>query len=276
MLILNADECYLFDRDYNVYQVPNLKFLKASDPQTPLVETLLDGELVVDIVKGVRYPRYLIYDIICCDGNDVGKNNFEARLQIIFKQIIFPREEAKKNGTIDRTKEPIGIRIKDFFDLHKTAQLLSPNFQRNLAHETDGLIFQPNEMEYYSGRCDRMLKWKPPIHNSIDFKLRVVREHRPGMLEDYVGQLLVNGLDQPFGTIKVSKTIRELNNKIIECRFNRQKGCWELMRERTDKSYPNAYTTAENVMRTIMHPIEENYLLNFIRQNCRPPPNRNM
>lgn len=276
MLILNADECYLFDRDYKVYQVSNLKFLKANDLKTSLVETLLDGELVIDIVQGTRYPRYLIYDIICCNGDDVGKNNFEARLQIIFKQIIYPREEAKKTGLIDRNKEPIGIRIKDFFDLHKTAQLLSPNFQKNLAHETDGLIFQPVDLEYYSGRCDRMLKWKPPIHNSIDFKLRIVKEHRPGMLEDHIGQLWVNGFDQPFSTIKVTKTIRELNNKIIECRYNRQKGNWELMRERTDKSYPNAYTTAENVLRTIMQPIEENDLLHFISINCRPPSNRNM
>lgn len=66
------------------------------------------------------------------------------------------------------------------------------------------------------------------------------------MLRKKVGQLFVGGLTQPYSTIKVSKTIRELDNKIIECRLNNNQ--WELMRERTDKSYPNSYTTVTGNM----------------------------
>jgi hypothetical protein len=61
------------------------------------------------------------------------------------------------------------------------------------------------------------------------------------MVRKKIGHLYVGGLTQPYATIKVSKTIRELDNKIIECRLNNNQ--WELMRERTDKSYPNSYTT---------------------------------
>ena len=46
---------------------------------------------------------------------------------------------------------------------------------KQVAHETDGLIFQPSDKEdfYTPGRNEDILKWKPPELNSIDFKLRV-------------------------------------------------------------------------------------------------------
>ena len=54
------------------------------------------------------------------------------------------------------------------------------------------------------------------------------------------------------------------------------------MRERTDKSFPNAYSTAEAVMKSITEPVTEQILLDFIEQNrqnrqdahsdFRPPP----
>lgn len=57
-----------------------------------------------------------------------------------------------------------------------------------------------------------------------------------------IGQLFVGQLERPFAHIKYSKNLKELNNKIIECRFENNQ--WIYMRERTDKSYPNSYTTA--------------------------------
>jgi len=59
-----------------------------------------------------------------------------------------------------------------------------------------------------------------------------------------IGEMYVGGLSAPFANIKVSKAVRDLDGKIIECRLN-EKQEWELMRERTDKSYPNAYSTAQ-------------------------------
>ena len=39
------------------------------------------------------------------------------------------------------------------------------------------------------------------------------------------------------------------------------------MRERTDKSHPNAYSTAKSVMETIKNPLTEQQLLDFIAHN---------
>lgn len=41
---------------------------------------------------------------------------------------------------------------------------------------------------------------------------------------------------------QVTKELRELDNKIIECSWNGSQ--WQFMRQRTDKSFPNSYDTA--------------------------------
>jgi mRNA-capping enzyme len=56
----------------------------------------------------------------------------------------------------------------------------------------------------------------------------------------------VGGMDRPFGQMKVNKTLKELNNKIVECKF--QDNEWVFMRERTDKSFPNSYSTATGMV----------------------------
>lgn len=39
------------------------------------------------------------------------------------------------------------------------------------------------------------------------------------------------------------------------------------MRERTDKSFPNAYETAKSVMRCIKAPITKDVLIRFVREH---------
>lgn len=54
--------------------------------------------------------------------------------------------------------------------------------------------------------------------------------------------LFVGGQTVPFSEMKYTKSLKELNKKIIECKY--ENNTWTFMRERTDKSYPNAYATA--------------------------------
>ena len=74
------------------------------------------------------------------------------------------------------------------------------------------------------------------------------------------------GYDQKFSTIKVNKTLRALNGRIIECKWegDPKYGCWVFMRERTDKSYPNAYKTAVSVCNSITSPVTEKMLFSII------------
>lgn len=41
---------------------------------------------------------------------------------------------------------------------------------------------------------------------------------------------------------QVTKELKQYDNKIIECKF--ENNSWVFMRQRIDKSFPNAYSTA--------------------------------
>lgn len=68
------------------------------------------------------------------------------------------------------------------------------------------------------------------------------------MLREKIGHLYVGGMnDVPFDSMKVSKAMADLDGKIIECRYemNGMTGKWVFMRQRTDKSFPNSFNTAQ-------------------------------
>lgn len=62
------------------------------------------------------------------------------------------------------------------------------------------------------------------------------------MLESKIGYLYVGGKHDPFARMKYTKELKNMDGKIIECKF--ENGNWKFMRERTDKSFPNALKTA--------------------------------
>ncbi|KAK8374884.1 hypothetical protein O3P69_009724 [Scylla paramamosain] len=282
MLIAGRREVYFADRDHCIFQAPEVEFRQKHDLMVHLSDTLVDGEMVIDTdpQTGMKYPRYLIYDAIRIQGRDIMQDTFHLRYERIMTDIIRPRKAAIEQGLLNKQKEPFGVRRKDFWEgnIHWTYKLLSPAFQSKLSHEPDGLIFQPELDPYQTGRCDHVLKWKPASHNSVDFKLKIVKKGGEGLLTETVGELWVGGLDQPLAMMKATKALREYNNRIIECKFD--KGQWVFMRERTDKSFPNSYTTAVAVCNSIKHPVTKDILLKFLDtegykkkdEDLMPPP----
>lgn len=121
--------------------------------------------MVIDKVNGLSIPRYLVYDIVKYEGRDIGQEPFYPnRLDCIAKQItgkmmarIFtversqncrfypePRNNAMRQGLIVKDREPFSVRPKNFWDVTQAGALLAPKFANSLAHEPDGLIFQPS------------------------------------------------------------------------------------------------------------------------------------
>ncbi|VDD90364.1 unnamed protein product [Enterobius vermicularis] len=270
VLINGEDKIFAFDRDNNVFRIPNVTFLSAHEDRH-LRATLVDAEMIIDKVKEpngreTQVPRLLIYDVIRIDGTDTKDWNFRKRMDCIYKGIINPRVKAMGTGRIRRELEPISIRIKDFWPLEQVRKVFDSKFLKSVGHEIDGLIFQPVNEPYRPGRLDTLLKWKPSTHNSIDFKLKIIKEERPGELPEYVGYLYVQHEKDPVDKMKVTKKLLPYDNKIIECRYVNNK--WEFMRERTDKSLPNSKATAVSVFNTIRNPITKEFLIDFIERNC--------
>lgn len=50
-------------------------------------------------------------------GKEVGKTDFGTRLACIRKEIYEPRQNKQKEGLLDRSREPFGVRQKPFYDL---------------------------------------------------------------------------------------------------------------------------------------------------------------
>ncbi|CAG2101565.1 unnamed protein product, partial [Medioppia subpectinata] len=268
LYIKDEKESYFIDRDNTLFKISGVKFFKRKEFPNHLVNTLLDGEMIVDEVKGQKIARYLIYDIISFEGQEVGGTDFRRRMLCIEKEVIGPRERAKVEGVIDRTKEPFGVRKKDFWELRDTYKIFEEKFTRNLSHEIDGLIFQPVPDSYIPGQCDLTLKWKPPSLNSVDFRLKIILDDRPGMLRKLMGNLYVGGLDLPFATMKVTKDLKQYDNKIVECNFDVAIQQWVFMRERTDKSFPNSHRTATSVCQSMLRPITKEVLFDYIDRNA--------
>lgn len=237
--------------------------------------------MVIDKAEGKEYPRYLAYDVVTYDGRDVSQLSFfPDRYNIIEKEIMGGRHQALKEGRLRREREPFSVRLKQFWDLTQAPSLLSDKFAKQLGHEPDGLIFQPGTEPYVPGQSLEVLKWKPLSMNSVDFKLKIITESGEGILPKKVGHLYVGGMDIPFDQMKVTKTLKEYNNKIIECRY--ENGQWIFMRERTDKSFPNSLKTAQAVFRSIRDPVTSERLFDFINRHrflqddadLMPPPNK--
>ncbi|XP_018329684.1 mRNA-capping enzyme [Agrilus planipennis] len=281
LLIHKENEIYFFDRDHNVFKVTGLTFPHKKNLNIHLKDTLLDGEMVIDKVDGQDIPRYLAYDIVKFEGKDVGKMAFSTvRMECIQKEIINPRIAAMEKGLINKASEPFSVRKKEFWHITQAASLLGEKFAKNLSHEPDGLIFQPAKEPYVAGRCDEVLKWKPQDLNSVDFRLRIVEESGAGIVPRKVCQLYVGQLNAPFSTMKYTKQLKDLDGKIVECKYENDQ--WKFMRERTDKSFPNSYTTAMAVYHSIRNPVTKEKLLDFIERyrfddDCDlmpPPPKR--
>lgn len=279
MYIRDRDQIFFFDRKSDFFKVEKVTFPRRGKPNDVINGTLLDGEMVIDEdAHGGKRPRYLIYDIVCFPGTQIGQCDFDQRFKCIKEQIIDPRTEAFGSGRIDPNRESFGIRRKDFWEIIGAKKILSPQFK--VGHETDGLIFQPVPNPYQLGTCETILKWKPHTLNSIDFRLKIIQTNAPGCVREKVAQFWVIGLDRPFFQIPlqgikdpvVRDELRNYNNKLVECvwdighRIDHRMdiGWFKVIRERTDKDKPNSVTTAEKVMKSIMNPVTKEHLFKVI------------
>jgi mRNA-capping enzyme len=83
MFIMGQGQVYFIDRNNAVFQIEDLSFFSSHDGKRHLVDTLVDGEMVIDKADGMRHPRYLIYDLVSLEGNQVFQDNFSIRYSTI-------------------------------------------------------------------------------------------------------------------------------------------------------------------------------------------------
>ncbi|XP_066023476.1 mRNA-capping enzyme-like [Pocillopora verrucosa] len=171
-----------------------------------------------------------------------------------------------QQALLDKSKEPFSIRAKKFFPVEKAEWVLE-NWSPKLCHENDGLIFNPAEEPYEAGQSSELLKWKPHTLNSVDFVLNIRTVRQEGCIPESVGALMVGGFDRPFAQIKVTKELKSLDKKVVECTWDAKNKQWKFLRVREDKSFPNGYKTAMSVCKSIQQPVTKKWLLEVIEKH---------
>lgn len=289
--------CYLMDRSFKVKRVqmrfPTALKHKPKQPGPavypvgpPHDRTLLDGEMVVDEdLEGSQRRRYLVYDMMTINGVNLCDHPFKERYQLVHDQIIVPRQiekvaigEGRVAYRYDYGLEDFSVRRKDFWPVFHARKILE-RFVSGLSHHADGLILQGYEDPYMLGTCPQLLKWKYAHENSVDFqlhfppeggyKLRLLVPNGKGRASN---NILLKPLDGAVVEFRNGEDMGEYAEKIIECSWDPEHQVWVFMRERKDKTTPNAWFVYEKVYKSIEDNIEEAELLDVFAQVIHLPP----
>lgn len=100
----------------------------------------------------------------------------------------------------------------------------------------------------------------------MDFVLNIRTVTQEGCIPESVGALMVGGYDKPFAVIKVTKELKNLNKRVVECTWDAENNQWKFLRVREDKSFPNGYKTAMSVCKSIQQPVTKKWLLEVIEK----------
>jgi mRNA guanylyltransferase len=286
----------LIDRKNNYYDVqPPLRFpfyQTPNDPNTFLFNTVLDGELVHDMVKGQPVPRliYYVFDCLVVDAKNLTSRPLDKRVghmkDLVFKP--YHRWRAQHGGQ-PMGPEPFAIKEKPLYPPYSLKEMFE-NVLPNLPHGNDGLVFTCKRTPYKFGTDPNILKWKPPRENTIDFKLKLgefplfdPHDGEEGLIPDYDAMpkpitLHVqhnNNEYLPFAEMYLTeedwemlKSLNQrLDGRIIEC-YRDDFGRWTFKRDedgtprwRDDKKDANHISTVKKVLESIEDPVTEDDLL---------------
>lgn len=150
-------------------------------------DTIFDGELVTKLKSGEDVYHYYIFDLYFLKGEEYRTKRFVERLREMNK--VKPETWSVDERVIGN--QNIRVIVKDFIEKvsdKQTKEICRELLSKvdELPYNTDGLIFTPpnailasddtgmvstkTKNWYYTGKTwERMLKWKPPHDNTIDF-----------------------------------------------------------------------------------------------------------
>mmetsp|Transcript_3196 Transcript_3196/g.5964 ORF Transcript_3196/g.5964 Transcript_3196/m.5964 type:complete len:404 (+) Transcript_3196:63-1274(+) len=178
-------KCYLIGRKFDLRIVPGSYFpnlFRGGD-------TLIDGELVSEVQKGVERDTYLVFDVVAIRGRSYVNEKLLDRLKQIGGVIGMYRQSknmqeapfALQSKTFKKKKhigEILKMISRDDSDSNCSTQESHPIFwfkeQRSNGwrkNKNDGLIFTPEHGGYMQRECP-ILKWKFPELQTIDVAIR--------------------------------------------------------------------------------------------------------
>lgn len=286
---INGEAQYLIDRKNDYWFIPKngLHFPVPRHVEGFHVNTLIDGELVVDKLKGGgEQTKYLVFDCLILDGNSLMNRTLDKRLAYFQERIYDPYKSLLKEFPEEIKYMHFIMEMKQM-QFSYTIDFMFGKILPELPHGNDGLIFTCRMSEYKFGTDQKILKWKPEHENSIDFQLSLDIPLRQPDEEDisdgydkpYLDydampafNLYVHGGEQEdklYGTLYLEPTEwgdlksrgEPLDDRIVECYMDVQ-GRWRYMRFRDDKTHANHISTVESVIESIKDGVTKQDLIN--------------
>lgn len=209
--------------------------------------TIIDGEFFENENDIVYYP----FDILFRKGNDVRVLTFLERIKE-FKSIKIN----KKNFTIEH---------KEFFHGKEQRENIKDARDEMIILEkynfpTDGLIFQPNNVPYYTFNSTK--KWKPKEKLTIDFLLLPDKDDPYQFIPYVMGtknpikfvggrKIYDKKINIPNGTFRGIS----VSNQIVEMKWDYDAENFIIDRFRPDKRVPNYVKWAKGVWIEIHDPV---------------------
>ncbi|KAK9722691.1 Dcp1p-Dcp2p decapping enzyme complex alpha subunit [Basidiobolus ranarum] len=266
-------ETFLIDRKNKYRLVRELKFPIPDDSTFTKFhhQTIIDGEIILDKEDdGKITPRFLAFDLLAIAGKAVIDKPFSKRLGYLRNHVCGPfNHMLKKDPNLSRFM-PFTVEAKKMERSYGLEMILKVEVPK-LKHESDGLIFTGVDADYHIGTCEKMLKWKPPNENSIDFKLVVepqgngkpnfnLHVWKGGREYEFFAQLGLT--DDEWIRFRNNRT--KLDGRIVEVTYDETHlppYKWKFLRFRDDKLHGNHNSVVEKIVKSIEDGVESETLI---------------
>ncbi|RDX56478.1 mRNA capping enzyme, alpha subunit [Lentinus brumalis] len=279
----NDQMVYLIDRHNTYRALTGLYFPHHEDPRMPLRNTLVDGELVIDVDPRTKQEtlRYLAFDCLVVDDQCVMSRPLDKRYGRLTAWMDKPYQKMMRDHPHMAMQQPFQFKVKDVKFSYHVEDVFNIDIPA-LHHGNDGLIYTCVSTPYAPGTDQNILKWKPPSENSIDFKL-VLRfapipgkPNTPDLQTKPVFELHVwcgddRGVpryelydvmhveDDEWERMKTSN--EQFDDRIVEVHWDPVGEHWRMMRFRSDKPNGNHKSVVDNIIKSIADGVEKDALL---------------
>ncbi|KAI9592097.1 mRNA capping enzyme [Syncephalis fuscata] len=272
----NKGYTYLIDRKNTYRYVNNIQFPAPGDASFSVMQhdTLLDGELVLDVESNGRFTlRFMAFDLLTIGGKNVTDRPFTVRLGHLRDHVLKPYHAMLRVRPQLASIAPFEVLAKRMQLSYGLERVIKEEIPR-LHHKSDGLIFTSSVAGYVPGTCNKILKWKPPNENSMDLQVHLVSPSgpdaasQPPTVELWVWQSgTVHSFYATLGiTIEEWQQYRGQirEGRIMEVVYDPQHvppHQWKMMRFRDDKTTANHISVVEKIMKSIEDGVEEDKLI---------------
>merc|ERR1711939_512967 len=273
-------EEYLIDRKEEFYMQQGLVFPHQDGMDSMHSNVVLDGELVIDTdpKTGQRTLCLLAFDCLVVGEQNLMQKALSSRYGRLKEWIIKPHLKLLEVYPDLKYQMPFQVKLKPM-ELAYGIQAVFKEHLPRLQHGNDGLIFTGAEAPYTPGTDQRILKWKPPSENSIDFKLelRFPPTERNAEEADFTAKpmfLLMENCGKSqghvfFDTMEISddeweswkESGEQIDNRIVEVVWDAPRQTWKKLRFRDDKREGNFTTVVQRIIDSIKDGVEADVLV---------------